>query len=100
MDHTIQVRETRMPIIRRKFLQLAGAGVVAGALPGPARAESPHPSHSVRLILPGAAGRPSQVIARMIRPKLSEQVGQTFYIENIPAGASNVGTAIAAKAPA
>ena len=89
-----------MPIIRRKFLQLAGAGVVAGALPGAARAESPYPSHSVRVIVPVAAGGPSDVIARMIGQKLSDRLGQTFYIENIPAGASNVGTAIAAKAPA
>ena len=89
-----------MPIIRRKFLQLAGAGVVAGALPGAARAMSPYPSHSVRVIVPVAAGGPSDVIARMIGQKLSDRLGQTFYIENIPAGASNVGTAIAAKAPA
>ena len=89
-----------MPIIRRKFLQLAGAGVVAGALPGAARAMSHYPSHSVRVIVPVAAGGPSDVIARMIGQKLSDRLGQTFYIENIPAGASNVGTAIAAKAPA
>jgi len=86
-----------MPLIRRKFLQLAGAGIVAGALPRAARA-APYPSRPVRVIVPVAAGGPSDVIARLIGQKLSDQLGQNFYVENIPAGASNVGTGIAAKA--
>ena len=35
----------------------------------------------------------------MLAPKLSEGLGQQFYVENHPGGSGNIGTALAAKAP-
>jgi tripartite-type tricarboxylate transporter receptor subunit TctC len=88
-----------MPLMRRQFLHLAGASIAAGALPRVARAER-YPSRPVRVIVPVAAGGPSDVIARVIGQKLSDRLGHHFYVENMPSGASNVGTGVAAKAPA
>src|SRR6266705_2671832 len=91
--------EAAMLLVRRQVLQLAGASIAAVAMPRPARAQ-PYPTRAVRMIVPVAAGGPSDVIARIIGQKLSDRLGQHFYVENIPTGASNVGTGVAAKAPA
>jgi tripartite-type tricarboxylate transporter receptor subunit TctC len=50
--------------------------------------------------VPFAAGGPATVLAHVIAQPLSETFGQSFYVENLPTGASNVGTTTAAKAPA
>jgi len=60
---------------------------------------SPYPTHAVRMIVPYAAGGPTDVIARMVALKLSETMGQQFYVENLPGAGGNTGTATAAKSP-
>jgi tripartite-type tricarboxylate transporter receptor subunit TctC len=84
---------------RRRFLRLAGA---AAGLPLAARmsAAQAYPTRPVRIIVPFTAGGPATVMAHVIAQPLSESLGQSFYVENLPAGASNVGTATAAKSPA
>jgi tripartite-type tricarboxylate transporter receptor subunit TctC len=83
---------------RRRFLRLAGA---AAGLPLVARmsAAQAYPTRPVRIIVPFTAGGPATVMAHVIAQPLSESLGQSFYVENLPAGASNVGTATAAKSP-
>jgi tripartite-type tricarboxylate transporter receptor subunit TctC len=54
----------------------------------------------VRIIVPFTAGGPATVLAHVLAQPLTEIWGQSFYVENLPTGASNVGTATAAKAPA
>ena len=52
------------------------------------------------MIAPFAPGGPVDAVARVLAPKLSEGLGQQFYVENHPGGSGNIGTALAAKAPA
>jgi tripartite-type tricarboxylate transporter receptor subunit TctC len=59
-----------------------------------------YPTRPVRLIVPFAAGGPTDVIARVVAQKLSESLGQHFYVENQPGAGGNTGTAQAAKSPA
>jgi tripartite-type tricarboxylate transporter receptor subunit TctC len=59
-----------------------------------------YPSHSVRMIVPFAAGGPTDVIARIVAQKLSETWGQQISTENVPGGGGNTGAAMAARAPA
>jgi tripartite-type tricarboxylate transporter receptor subunit TctC len=40
-----------------------------------------YPTRSVRLIVPAAAGGPSDIMARIIAQKLSEAWGQQFIVE-------------------
>jgi hypothetical protein len=54
----------------------------------------------VKVIAPFAPGGPVDIVARVLAPKLSERLGQQFYVENHPGGSGNIGTAMAAKAPA
>jgi tripartite-type tricarboxylate transporter receptor subunit TctC len=56
---------------RRQFLQLAGAAAILPAISRLASAQS-YPSRPVRVIVPAAAGGPSDLIGRLIAHKLSE----------------------------
>jgi tripartite-type tricarboxylate transporter receptor subunit TctC len=60
---------------------------------------APYPSRPVRLVAPFAPGGPVDVVARILAPKLSDGLGQQFYVENHPGGSGNIGTALVAKAP-
>src|SRR5262245_51031098 len=75
--------------------------VLAAALPSLSNAQDVpgYPVRPVRVIVPFAAGGPTDVIARLIAQRLSEKLGQQFYIENLPGAGGNTGTATAAKAP-
>jgi len=52
----------------------------------------------VRVIVPFGPGGPTDVFARLAAQKLSQRLGQQFYVENILGGGSNVGTGQAARA--
>jgi tripartite-type tricarboxylate transporter receptor subunit TctC len=59
-----------------------------------------YPARQVRLIVPFGAGGPADVYARVIAHHLSEQLRQTFVVENRPGAGSIIGTdAVAKSAP-
>jgi tripartite-type tricarboxylate transporter receptor subunit TctC len=60
---------------------------------------STYPNRPVKLVAPFAPGGPVDVVARLLAPKLSEGLGQQFYVENHPGGSGNIGSALVAKAP-
>jgi tripartite-type tricarboxylate transporter receptor subunit TctC len=93
------LRERRMALPRRKFLQLAAC---AGALPAGGRSAGAqaYPSRPVRVIVPVAPGGANDVTARLIGQWLSDRLGQQFIIDNRPGAATNVGTDAALRAPA
>ena len=86
-----------MPFHRRGILKLAASAVAMPAVSRLARAEA-YPSRSVRVIVPFTPGGPTDLFARLITPKLSEQMGQQFYIENVGGAGGNIGAARAAQA--
>jgi len=73
---------------------LAGFGLAAG----PAVAQNFE--RPVRIIVPFAPGGTSDILARLIGPKLSAAIGQPVVIENKPGAAGNLGADTVAKAPA
>src|SRR5258708_17259885 len=73
----------------------AGALVLTGASPAAAQT---YPSHSVRAIVAFAPGGVTDTFTRLMAQKLSENLGQQFYVDNIPGATGNIGTAQAAKA--
>ena len=86
-----------MTLRRRQFLRLAAGAAVIPTISRFARAQS-YPTRPVRVIVPFAPGGPTDVFARLISQKLSEQVGTQFYVENIAGAGGNIGAGRAAQA--
>lgn len=59
-----------------------------------------YPARTVCVISPFSAGGPNDIVARLIAQKLAESLGQPFVVDNRPGAGGNLGTDLAAKAPA
>jgi tripartite-type tricarboxylate transporter receptor subunit TctC len=57
------------------------------------------PNKAVRIVNPYAAGGGVDTFGRPIAAKLSQALGQSFYVENIAGAGGTIGAANAAKAP-
>ena len=55
------------------------------------------PARPVKVIVGFAAGGPTDLFARLIAQKLSEQTGKNFYIENVGGAGGNIGASRAAQ---
>jgi tripartite-type tricarboxylate transporter receptor subunit TctC len=87
------VREGDMRYVHLLLLLVGVAVLAASTAWGQA-----YPTRPVRVLVSAAAGGPSDVIGRIVAQKLSERLGQQFYVENIPTGAGNVAVGMVAKA--
>ena len=58
-----------------------------------------YPNKPVKIIIPFPAGGVTDLAGRLIAQKLSEKLGQQFYIENIGGAGGNLGMAQVARAP-
>src|SRR5262245_12822362 len=55
------------------------------------------PTHPVRIVVPFAAGGPTDVIARVVGERLSKSWGQQVLIENRPGGGTNIANELVAR---
>jgi len=76
--------------------QLALAFVVF-AVSFTAAAAQTWPARPVKVIVGFAPGGPTDLLARVIAQKLTEQTGKNFYIENVPGAGGNIGAVRAAQ---
>jgi tripartite-type tricarboxylate transporter receptor subunit TctC len=65
-------------------------------LPAVASAQG-FPARAVRIIVPYAPGGSTDVVFRLLAPRLSEDFGQPVVVENRPGGSSTIGLDLAAK---
>jgi tripartite-type tricarboxylate transporter receptor subunit TctC len=87
-----------MRVARRKFLQLAGAGVMLPAV-RVAAAET-YPSRPVHVLVGQAGGSSSDIVTRLISQWLSERLNQQFIVEDRPGAGGNIATEAVVRAPA
>jgi tripartite-type tricarboxylate transporter receptor subunit TctC len=82
---------------RRFAAGLLAAAVVlaAGSVPGAAQ---DYPNRPVTVIVPFAAGGPTDVIARIVTDNMSRTLGQTFVIENVVGAGGTTGITRAKRA--
>jgi len=70
---------------------LAGAGQAASA-------EQPYPVRPVTIVVPFAAGGPTDVMARILGQHMSQTLGHQIVVENVTGGGGSIGAARVAKA--
>ena len=84
------VRSTAGPAFAVAVLLVAG---------GNAWAQAQYPSRPIRIIVPFAAGGPTDFNARLVSQRLNEAWGQPVLVENRPAAGGVPATEFVAKAP-
>lgn len=87
-----------MNVTRRgAFLGASLAALTAGTRALPAAAQA-YPDKPIRMVIPFAAGGPTDVVGRLLAPRVSEILGQQVVVENKPGATGNIGTAMVADA--
>ena len=76
-------------------LLLADVLLLSGA---PAATAQGYPNRPVRVVVGFPAGGPTDVIARMVAQKLSDALGQQFFVENIGGAGGNTASGQVARA--
>lgn len=84
-------------ITRRTGLTMTFAALAASALVGPAFAQT-YPDRTITMVVPFAAGGSTDLVARILAQKLTEQLGQSVVVENRAGAGGNIGAAAVAKA--
>jgi tripartite-type tricarboxylate transporter receptor subunit TctC len=83
----------------RQHHRLAAIAVAAIVLAATAtQAADNFPSRSVQMIIPFAAGGPTDIVGRIMSAKMGEILGQTFIVENKSGAGGNIGAESVAKA--
>jgi tripartite-type tricarboxylate transporter receptor subunit TctC len=58
-----------------------------------------YPAKPAKVIVPYPPGGPTDIVARVVSQKLSDQMGQQFIVENRPGAGGNIGAEAVAKSP-
>ncbi|WP_088150960.1 Bug family tripartite tricarboxylate transporter substrate binding protein [Inquilinus limosus] len=82
----------------RRSVLLAGLTACVALPAGLAAAADAFPSRTVTLVVPFAAGGSTDLIARLIAEKMTEDLGQTVIVENKAGAGGNIGADAVAKA--
>lgn len=77
---------------------LSRRAVFALSLASPALAQGDWPSQPIRMIMPYAAGGPTDIIARLLADAISPRLGQRVVVENRTGAGGNIGAAAVARA--
>ncbi|MBW8269196.1 tripartite tricarboxylate transporter substrate-binding protein [Caldovatus aquaticus] len=81
---------------RRALVAPAVLGLAAAPLA--ARAQASYPTRTVTIVVPFAAGGPTDTVARLIAEAMSRDLGQTVVVENVGGAGGTLGAARVAQA--
>ena len=83
--------------MKRRVLLAAAAAMGVAALPLGAMAQV-YPTKPITVIVPFAAGGPTDALARVLTARMGEALGQTMIVENVGGAGGTIGVNKAAKA--
>src|SRR3712207_4126900 len=93
---------TRRTLVRDLLLGGVAAAALGGgraaAQSGPASA-GPFPNRPIRIVVPFGAGTSTDIMTRLVAPKMSEDLGQPVVVENRAGAGGVVGSEAVAKSP-
>jgi tripartite-type tricarboxylate transporter receptor subunit TctC len=81
----------------RRFIRIVALGA-ALVVSGSAFAQQ-YPSKPVKIIVPFPPAGVTDIVGRLVAQKMSEKLGEQFYIENIAGAGGNLGMGQAARSP-
>jgi tripartite-type tricarboxylate transporter receptor subunit TctC len=81
---------------RRSFLVAGTAALLTG--PALSQNASDWPSRPIRIVVPFAAGGPTDFIARLVATHLGAALGQSVFVDNRPGASGNIGSQAVADA--
>ncbi len=82
-----------------KLALSAGVMALATAIaPQPASAQTAYPAKSITLVVPAAAGGPTDTVARLIGESMGKTLGQSVIVENVGGAGGTIGMARVSKA--
>jgi tripartite-type tricarboxylate transporter receptor subunit TctC len=76
-----------------------GSILALALMSAPGRADDTYPNRPVRIVVSFSAGGPTDIVGRVIAQKLSELLGQQFFVENKVGAGGNLGADQVAKSP-
>lgn len=85
---------------KRSFLTAACSAILAAMPVSGALAQGSYPDKPIRVIMPWAAGGPTDVVGRVVAVQMGEILGQPLVIETRAGASGTIGAAQVAKAPA
>ena len=80
---------------RRALLALAGGALAAPAI---GRAQGNYPTRTITIIVPFAAGGPTDTVARLTAEAMGRDLGQTVVVENVGGAGGTLGAGRVAQA--
>jgi tripartite-type tricarboxylate transporter receptor subunit TctC len=83
----------------KRAVCLIAASVATLAIDAAVAAEAKYPNRPIRIIVPFAAGGPSDILSRYVGQKLGESLGEVMVIDNRGSVGGVLGAEIGAKAP-
>lgn len=81
--------------MRRPVLAALAAMLISGGI---ARADN-FPSHPITIVVPFAAGGPSDVMARILAERMKVTLGETVLVENVTGAGGSLGVGRAVRSP-
>src|SRR5690606_17020053 len=89
LQETLMAQGHKTRFLRHAATLLAGA---VGALALGASAQAAYPEKPVHIVVGFSAGGTTDVIARIMAKELTQELGQSFVVENKPGAGSNIAT--------
>ena len=82
----------------RRALWLGVFALATAVAPNATSAQGVFPTRPITLVVPAAAGGPTDTVARLIAESMSRTLGQTVVVENVGGAGGTIGMARVAKA--